>query len=164
MPNCINSMIATLTECHVEEGRNSPTAPRIWPQSSGVRGPGQPLSTSIDHPCVFVSRGDVPFQGTERTIKAGSERDCLVGPWPMRGRLEALSVREALFGAVRPRCVLSPLSFPPPRQSQQPGTMGLAERKAAAQPPLPALRSRRCGVARRQGRGWDVEQQIFVWS
>lgn len=100
----------------------------------------QALSTSIDHPCVFVSTGDVPFQGTERTIKVGSERDCRVGPWPMRRQLEALFVREALFGVVRPGCVLSRLAFPPPRQPQQPGTMGLAEHKAQ-QPSLHFLPS-----------------------
>lgn len=49
-------------------------------------------------------------------------------------------MREALFGAVRPRCVLSPLSFPPPHQPQQPGTMGQADRKAQ-QPSLRFLPS-----------------------
>lgn len=61
-------------------------------------------------------------------------------------------MRKALFGAVRPRCVLSlPTS---PRQPQQPGTKGLAERKAELPSLLlPALTSRPLWACQAPGQG-----------
>lgn len=89
--------------------------------------------------------------------KSQQQKAALSGSrWPRRWRPEALSLREALFGGVRPRCVSSvttPLHAAQPSPAQQPGAESLAEGKAERPSLLPAFTNRPLWGCQAPGQG-----------
>lgn len=137
--------------------------PSDLPANRPVGGGSEPsVFTSISHLDVFVRPGDIPFHRAQVAIKVGSRREALSGRSLAAPAAEGGPVREG--GLVR-RCEgsLCPLSPLPPTPAPAPAS--LAQRKAAhPASSFPPSQADRCEAARLPGRGWDVEQQILVWS
>lgn len=129
----------------------------------GAGGPSHPCPRpSVTWMCLYGLPGDIPFHRAQVAIKVGSRREALSGRSLAAPAAEGGPVREG--GLVR-RCEgsLCPLSPLPPTPAPAPA--GLAQRKAAhPASSFPPSQADRCEAARLPGRGWDVEQQILVWS
>lgn len=146
----------------LKKGGIRPRPQRSARKPSGGGGSEPSVSTSISHLDVFVRPGDIPFHRAQVAIKVGSRREALSGRSLAAPAAEGGPVREG--GLVR-RCEgsLCPLSPLPPTPAPAPA--GLAQRKAAhPASSFPPSQADRCEAARLPGRGWDVEQQILVWS